>query len=487
MKLGLLLNSKLEIPDLLINKLCEFISENGGELFLVSINTERAEFARPNIIFRILSQVEKKLVNSKSKIKKPELLFCNSLESLDLLICWGNKGNISELNNNIETLFLFINESRLDDPMSCLKETVHLDNYQISVRNRNNILISANCKSALTFTRNREISLQKISCLLYKILCGWTLNKYNHLPKEKHFDQIKSLKQKGNNQILFKLILKNAVNYFKHKHKKSIKSYWDIFIGDTKSIKYLNSLNNSICLIPHDKNRFWADPFLFNYNNVNYVFLEEYNYENKKGEIAVLEQKEGADFTYRGIALQKNYHLSYPFIFEINGIPFLIPETGSQKRVDLYICSKFPLEWKFCKTILTGYIYSDTTIFYHNNVYWIFTSVEKDGFNQNEQLLLFYTDDLIKGELIKHPSNPIVIGDNCSRMAGKIFCWNNNWIRPAQDCSKIYGGGIRFMMIKELSTFRYSEIEIDNFGPFDNYKGTHTFNITDDLFIIDAY
>jgi len=65
------------------------------------------------------------------------------------------------------------------------------------------------------------------------------------------------------------------------------------------------------------KDRFWADPILVQRENKNYLFLEELLYSNNRGFLSVVEINENGFSGPITPILKKPYHLSYPFIFEL--------------------------------------------------------------------------------------------------------------------------------------------------------------------------
>ena len=77
--------------------------------------------------------------------------------------------------------------------------------------------------------------------------------------------------------------------------------------------------------------------FLINYKNNNYVFFENYSYESKKGKISCGILKTNNLIEIKDV-LCKDYHLSYPFIFEEEGNYYMIPETSENQKVrNLYM------------------------------------------------------------------------------------------------------------------------------------------------------
>lgn len=237
------------------------------------------------------------------------------------------------------------------------------------------------------------------------------------------------------------------------------------------------NLNTNLKIIIPDNNTFIADPFIFKYNDEYYAFFELWDYN--KGVIAYTKLDDNYNFTKIEICLNLNYHLSFPCIFTYKNNIYMIPETGSQHRIELYECQTFPMKWKKTKNLITN-IYAPDVIFfeYDNNVYLIT--------NDNEYLKLFYSDDLFNN-FKEHPYNKIKKKTN-SRNAGHIFKFNNILYRPAQICTPSYGYAIAIYKIIKLNIYEYEEELVKIYNPnwFPELTGFHTFNVYDNLLIIDG-
>ncbi|XLS30787.1 hypothetical protein ACJD0Z_08125 [Flavobacteriaceae bacterium M23B6Z8] len=237
------------------------------------------------------------------------------------------------------------------------------------------------------------------------------------------------------------------------------------------------------------KDRFWADPFLYKKNGKYYVFIEELKYNRKLGELAVMEIDENGNYTKPQTILKKDYHLSYPFLFEEDGVLFMIPETSNNKDIQLYVCTDFPLKWERVETLMTNVEAVDTTIHKENGLYWMFTNIKKyKGGSKHSELFLFYSDELASSQWKPHPSNPIVSDVKQSRPAGSIFKQDEKLIRPAQNCSYYYGYGMNFCEITTLDKEQYHQEIIQHLLPKweKDVLATHTFNHLDKLSISDA-
>ena len=213
-------------------------------------------------------------------------------------------------------------------------------------------------------------------------------------------------------------------------------------------------------------------------------------FKTRKAHISVLKlDKEGNLLSSERI-IEKPYHLSYPFIFELNGEYYMIPESRGDRSIQLYICRNFPDKWEFVRNLKEEIAATDSTLFYYSDKWWLFTSV--DVLNNPavpfSELFLYFADDLFSGHWISHPMNPIVTDIKTSRPAGNIFVFNNKIYRPSQDCSGSYGKAFNLNQIVKLSEEFYEEIQISKVEPDWDRKiiGTHTINFNNNIVVIDA-
>lgn len=237
------------------------------------------------------------------------------------------------------------------------------------------------------------------------------------------------------------------------------------------------------------KDRFWADPFIYERNNQHYVFLEELIYNDIKGHISVMTINKDGTYTQPTCILKKDYHLSYPFLIEDNKQLYMIPETNENKTIDLYKCVKFPYEWEFVMNLMNNIVAVDTTILKKDNRYWMFTNIqESNGASKNNELFIFYSDNLLSQNWHPHAQNPIISDVTRARPAGNIFKFNKEFYRPSQNCGKHYGYAFSINRITELTEEKYEEQEVSSIIPdWDkNINSTHTINQLNDLTIIDG-
>lgn len=237
------------------------------------------------------------------------------------------------------------------------------------------------------------------------------------------------------------------------------------------------------------KDRFWADPHIIYKDNKYYIFIEEFMYNTQKGHISLITMDENGVYSKPEIILDRPYHFSYPFVFEHENDYYMIPESCANRTIELYKCVEFPCKWEFKINLMENIKAVDTTVFYHNKIWWMFANIiENDGASPHDELSLFYSKDIISGDWQPHPKNPIVSDCKNSRPAGKIFNDNGVLYRPSQDCATRYGHGFNINEIRLLDTKNYDESIATSVKPNweRNIIGTHTFNRVNSLHMIDA-
>jgi hypothetical protein len=232
---------------------------------------------------------------------------------------------------------------------------------------------------------------------------------------------------------------------------------------------------------------FYADPSLFQANGKSYVFFEDFEFTRNRACIS------GAELTSDGRVgavfkvLEKDYHLSYPFIFEYHNETYLIPESRARETVELYRAVKFPHKWELVKFLAENVRAVDSTIFDYSGKLWLFTNIAQPGASTFDELHLFYADDLT-GIWTPHPKNPIVSDVRRARPAGALFFEREMLVRPSQDCTLRYGRAISFNHVTTLSETDYSEVPIGRIEP-DWHRGsicTHTYNRSKNFEVIDG-
>jgi hypothetical protein len=246
--------------------------------------------------------------------------------------------------------------------------------------------------------------------------------------------------------------------------------------------------NNTLYRFKHlvpPKDRFWADPFAIKAGENYYVFLEEYPYEFAKGHISVVELDRKGMVSGPRKVLERDYHLSYPFVFEWNGDYYMVPESAANKTIELYRAKSFPFVWQLEKVLMTDVRAKDATLAEIDGTWWMFVSIAEHSIP--DELYLFSAPSPL-GPWTSHRRNPVKSDVRGSRPAGALFEWNGDVYRPAQDSSGRYGYAISINRILQLDHDEFREEQVSNILPnwSENLLATHTISIAGDLTVVDC-
>jgi hypothetical protein len=222
----------------------------------------------------------------------------------------------------------------------------------------------------------------------------------------------------------------------------------------------------------------YADPLLFEHEGRHHLFCEEVAPGERNGVISHTELVlDGPSASPPAPVLRAAHHLSYPFVFAHGGDVFMIPETASVRRVELYRAVEFPHSWRREAVLLEGLAATDATLLFHGGLIWLFASVAQADASSLDELHLFFAGEL-HGPWLPHPRNPVVSDARCARPAGAVLREGSRLVRPGQDGSRRYGGAVTFSEIDVLSTTDYAEHEVARLEASDvaGARATHTYS-----------
>lgn len=238
-------------------------------------------------------------------------------------------------------------------------------------------------------------------------------------------------------------------------------------------------------IIPNNWRYWCADPFLINYDGREFVFFEMYDRWKGRGVVGYREIFDENHFSEMKVAFDCHHHLSYPNIYSSNGEIYFVPESYVCNKVSVYRAVEFPDKWEECMILIDDIVACDTTFIDDENLLTMANNQENTGSN----LLLFKLKD---GVWKAAANNPVETDPSYARCAGKIFRYNNFYIRPAQDGVGGYGMGIYFREIEEFTEECYRERTLTKITVADvshtgerKYDGIHTYNFDDEYEIID--
>lgn len=253
------------------------------------------------------------------------------------------------------------------------------------------------------------------------------------------------------------------------------------FIGGEWSIAYKNEEEFQVINLP--KGLWAADPILFKHDNIHYLFAEIYETKKKKASIGYFVFENGKPI-YKGLVIETNYHMSYPCVFEVGGTVYMVPESSSNRSVDLYKATHFPNEWKKEKSLLTDCDFVDSTVFETDGKYYLFTYAR----NKSNWSLVYYSMDVDSFVLKKE--GEVFFKDNIGRPAGKFFKQGGNIIRPAQDSFRKYGESVIFYKVISVDPYAEEElarISTSDLGLVSGARRVHTFSKDDKYVVIDFF
>lgn len=230
----------------------------------------------------------------------------------------------------------------------------------------------------------------------------------------------------------------------------------------------------------------YADPFLVERRGKTYLFFEQYA-SGGRGTICCAElNPDGTPGEPRQV-LARNYHISYPFVFEWQGELYLLPESWENRTVEVYRAVDFPFRWEPAGVLLNDVTAVDPTILEYNGRLWLFVAGIAGLGTECSELSLFFADSLF-GKWCAHPKNPVVCDVRRARPAGKLFFEGASLIRPGQDCAERYGHAVTLSRIENLSEADYREVPFATLSPdsMPGVCGTHTLNRACGLKVLDA-
>jgi len=232
---------------------------------------------------------------------------------------------------------------------------------------------------------------------------------------------------------------------------------------------------------------FWADPFPIQRNGKSYIFFEELPTAKGRAHISVIEVDRAGRASAPVRVVQRDYHLSYPFLVEDGGRLYMVPESAENHTIEIYRCIDFPHKWRRERVLIDGIFAADATLHRQDGRWWMFANVAANGAEIHDELHIFTSDTLL-GEWKPLAGNPVKSDVRGARPAGKLFTQDGVLYRPSQICAPLYGAGIALQRVTRLDD-SFEEREERRIVPADGegVLGLHTINRAGDLSVIDAF
>lgn len=243
---------------------------------------------------------------------------------------------------------------------------------------------------------------------------------------------------------------------------------------------------------PQPADRIWADPFLVRRDGRNWLFFEDAPFISDKGadigHLSVVEiDRDGRLVGDPVVVLDTPSHLSYPNVFEHDGEWYLLPETGSLGRIELYRCTRWPDGWERHSTLVEDYQGYDASIVQSGDHFWMFVARRAKGVGTTDFLDLFSAASPL-GPWTPHPQSPVVQDVRSARPGGRILRLGDRLVRPAQDSSGgLYGRALRLQDVTRLdeSGFKEDWGAVIEPNPRGGVIGVHSLAWNEEVIVID--
>lgn len=230
-----------------------------------------------------------------------------------------------------------------------------------------------------------------------------------------------------------------------------------------------------------------ADPACLRLGDGRLLLLAEHmDFRDRRGEVwaASLPPNGKPEQAVLRQWISSRVHLSYPFPFvDDDGRACLTLESAEANALLLW--RQEGEEWALVGPILPGVPAVDATLWRSGAHWWLFCGLAGD--HPNERLFLFYAARP-EGPWSPHPANPVKSDVSSSRPAGPLFACDGRLIRPAQDCSRTYGGAVVLNEVTRLDLDGFCETPRRRLAPFGGEypAGVHTFCPAGTMTLIDG-
>jgi hypothetical protein len=204
-----------------------------------------------------------------------------------------------------------------------------------------------------------------------------------------------------------------------------------------------------------------ADPFLFPADDGGWhLFVEVFARDrDPTAAIGHATSPDGRDWTYQGLVVATDDHLSFPYVFRWDGEHYLLPDPWSKRdreaTITLYRARSFPSTWEPVAALLTpDRSIHDMVVFRWGDRWWGLAGDRGD-------LYAYHSASLEADGWTPHEANPVVEGRLAAgRPAGRPIVRPDQVLAFFQDGVRRYGHRVRAFRITELTPTTYADREV---------------------------
>jgi hypothetical protein len=224
-----------------------------------------------------------------------------------------------------------------------------------------------------------------------------------------------------------------------------------------------------------------ADPFGHPLRD-DEVWCERYDY---RAPVGVLERlRLNGDRLEPAGDLPAPVHRSFPFMAVVDGTAVAIPEASAGGQTTMYrLDASGGLGEPLAVLPVPGI---DPVVFRWRDRLWL--ALTRADLDNRANLCLWHAPAL-SGPWTAHTGNPVKLDVRSARGGGTPFEHDGALYRPAQDCSRTYGGAVTINRVIELTPTTFSEAVATVIRPAPDWPaphGVHTLSAWGDRTLIDA-
>lgn len=125
--------------------------------------------------------------------------------------------------------------------------------------------------------------------------------------------------------------------------------------------------------------RYWyADPIPCSINDIEYVFVEQYDRFTQIGCIGVGEIRNGK-LTRPKTILKRKTHMSFPVVIFYKGQYYMFPESSSTKSIEIFKMTEDPYHWDPYFSLQLNEKIVDSAVSVHENFLLLLTGIEQEN------------------------------------------------------------------------------------------------------------